>query len=953
MRISTLFAFFLGMLLMGTHLEARQDRPTPPMIQGKIVEQGSEDPMIGANVVLKTQGDTLISSTTTGPDGTFKIAYPRTPVFKLEVSYVGFEKITREFTRGMPLDVGVIAIQEDSQLLGEVVIEGENAVGEMKGDTAVFNASAFKTRENAMAEDLIGKLPGITIENGQVQAQGEQVQKVLVDGREFFGNDPSIALRNLPADAISSVEVLDQRSDQSRLTGLDDGNYAKTINIITKGNMRNSYFGRVYGGYGTDNTYSVGGNINFFNGDRRISIIGMSNNVNQQNFASDDLLGVSGGLGGGGRRGRRGGPGGGGNNFGVQSNNGIITTHSLGLNYSDKWGERINFTGSYFFNSTDNTVFENTNRETVITEEERQVYQEDQISTINNRNHRMNARMEYDINEKNALIISPSINFQDNYRYSNLEGLNLDQSLDSLSDTRNLTENETQGYSFSNNLTYRYKFDKVGRTVSLDLFTSWNQRDELTDLISSNKDYVRNAFDTLVQETTALSDGFNYRTNLTYTEPISEKSVATFSYQVGNNKSAADQKTFQLANEQGIMVLDTALSNEFDNKFLTQRAGLGYRYNHKGLNLNMNLDYQHAVLDNESVFPTEGTFYRDFKNIMPTLTVNYRTENRTSYRFRYRTRTDEPSVNQLQNVINNSNPLNLSVGNPSLGQSYNHSMFVNMSKFNMETNKSFFVFLFTNLNNNYIGTSTFVAPQDTLINNEVLLRRGGQITSPVNLSGQMNARLFLSYGTSIPKWKTKVNLNPGVSYGRTPGIINGQTNTNENIDIRQGITFASNISKDVDFNLSTNATYTIVNSSLQSNLDQNYFIQSSNLRFYYSPNDGKTFIANNVNNMLYRGLSEGLDQSVWLWNIEAGYRFLKNNKGELKVYVFDLLKQNNSISRSISDVAVTDTYSNVLTRYAMVSFTYIIGNFKKSDLPDEGDRPGGFRGPGRGGARSW
>lgn len=190
MRISTLFAFFLGMLMMGGQLEARQDRPTPPMIQGKIVEQGSEDPMIGANVVLKTEGDTLISSTTTGPDGTFRIAYPRLRVFKLEVSYVGFEKITREFTRGMPLDMGVIAIQEDSQLLGEVVIEGENAVGEMKGDTAVFNASAFKTKENAMAEDLIGKLPGITIENGQVQAQGEQVQKILVDGREFLETTP-------------------------------------------------------------------------------------------------------------------------------------------------------------------------------------------------------------------------------------------------------------------------------------------------------------------------------------------------------------------------------------------------------------------------------------------------------------------------------------------------------------------------------------------------------------------------------------------------------------------------------------------------------------------------------------------------------------------------------------------------------------------------------------------
>jgi len=914
------------------------------------VDKTTKEPMIGANILLRNQQDSLISNTTTGSNGSFSIAYPRLPVFKLEITYVGFEKVTKEFRRGMPLDLGEISISEDSQLLGEVTIEGESVVGEMRGDTAVFNASAFKTKENAMAEDLIGKLPGVTIVNGKVQAQGEDVQKILVDGREFFGSDPSIALRNIPADAISSVEVLDQKSDQSRLTGLDDGNYAKTINIITKGNMRNSYFGRVYGGYGTDDRYSAGGNINFFNGSRRISIIGMSNNVNQQNFSSDDLLGVSGGLGGGRRRGR---PGGGeGGNFGVGQNNGIVNTNSLGLNYSDKWGEKINFTGSYFYNATENSVLENTNRQTVISADNSQVYQESQISNITNNNHRANARIEYDINEKNALIISPSINFQDNSSFSNLEGLNLDQNLDSLSDTRNQTENKTNGYSISNNLTYRYKFDKRGRTFSTDLSTSWNKRDQLTDLISSNKDYVRNSFDTLVQQTNALSDGFNYRANFTYTEPISERSVATASYQIGNNKSAADQKTFQLANEQGIMVLDTALSNEFDNKFLTQKTGLGYRYNNKGLNVNMNLDYQYAQLNNVSLYPTEGIFNRDFKNVLPTVTMNYRNESGTSFRFRYRTRTDEPSVNQLQNVINNNNPLNLSVGNPTLGQSFNNSIFANVSKFDMETNKTFFMFLLGSFTSNYIGTSTFVAPQDTLINNDVLLRRGGQITSPVNLSGQLSTRLFLNYGTSIPRWKTKVNLNPGVSYGRTPGIINGQTNTNENIDFSQGVTFASNISKDVDFTLSTRASYSIVNSSLQSTLDNNYYTQTSNLKFYYSPNDGKTFISNNVSHVLYSGLAEGFDQSVWLLNVEAGYRFLKNNKGELKVYVFDLLKQNNSVSRTIFDVSVSDVYSNVLTRYAMVSFTYIIGKFKKEVLPEDNGR-GGHPGGRPGGARSW
>ena len=960
MKVSTL-VFLLVSFLGVQSLEAQQrGNQTPPMIRGKLIEGNTKEPLIGANVLIKTMGDTLVSNTVTGIDGTFELAYPRLPAFLLEISYVGYEKITRTMSRGVPLDLGVISLNEDSKLLGEVVIQGEGAVGEMKGDTAVFNASAFKTRENAMAEDLIGKLPGVTIENGQVQAQGEQVQKILVDGREFFGADPSIALRNLPADAIESVQVLDQRSDQSRLTGLDDGNYAKTINIITKSGMANSHFGRIYTGYGTDDRYSLGGNINFFRGDKRISIIGMFNNVNQQNFSSDDLLGVtSGGMGGGGRRSGGGGGrpgGGGGGNFAVGQNNGIVTTNSMGLNYSDKWGEKINFTGSYFYNDTDNSVLDRTNRETVLTETQRQYYQENQLSTINNRNHRMSGRMEYDINEKNAIVLSPSINYQDNSRYSNLDGLNLNTNQEPLSDTRTVTDNNTEGYSISNSFTYRYKFDKKGRTFSSDLFTSWNKRDQLTDLLAANRDYVRNSMDTLVQETIALSDGFNYNANFTYTEPISERSVATARYSVGNNKSAADQKTFQLANEQGIMVLDTALSNEFDNRFLTQQAGLGYMYSYKGFNGNVNLDYQYAVLDNDILFPTEGNFYRDFRNVLPSVVVNYRTEKGISYRFRYRTRTNEPSVNQLQNVINNNNPINLTVGNPDLGQSFNNMIFLNMSKVDMEKNKTLFMFLFASVTDNFIGTNTFIASQDTLINNEVLLRTGGQLTRPVNMNGQMMSRLFVNYGTSIPKLKTKVNINPGISYGRTPGIINDQMNINENFDFRGGITLASNISKDVDFTLSTTGTYTLVKSSLQSNLENNYYIQNSNLRFYYSPNNGKLFFANSANNMLYSGLSEGLDQSVWLWNIEAGYRFMKNNKAELKLFVFDVLKQNNSISRTISDVAITDVFSNVLTRYGMLSFTYIIGNFKKAEETpsDGGFRPSGRPGGGYGGgARSW
>ncbi|GGF28678.1 outer membrane beta-barrel protein [Echinicola rosea] len=916
-------------------------------ITGTVIDAGTEEPLIGANILLKSQADSLLSSAVTDQKGAFSLNRPRVFPLVLEITYIGYTKLTQTLDQRGPISLGTLRLMEDQNELNEVLVKGQIPVGEMKGDTAVFNAGAFKTKENGYAEDLVKKIPGVVIENGTIQAQGEEVQKVLVDGREFFGSDPNIALKNLPANMIDQVEILDQKSDQARLTGLDDGNYAKTINIITKGDMRNGYFGRVYGGYGTDDRYTGGGNINLFKGDKRISIIGLSNNINQQNFSSEDLLGVSGGVG----RGRRRGPGGGeDSNFMTGNNNGIAKTNSIGLNYSDRWGKKINFTGSYFFNNANTNLNQLTNTQTVVSEDTDQYYQEQLLQNTKNQNHRFRARMEYDIDDKNSIVLAPSFSFQDNLSISNQDGLNLDNNLDSLSAARTLNDRDVNGFNFSNNFTYRFKFDKQGRTLSTNIFTSINDRDQLTELLTANTDFVNSAIDTTLQETTALSDGFNYRANITYTEPLSEKSIVSLDYSIGNNKSSADQKTYVLAREQNIMVLDTALSNEFDNKFTTQKVGLGYRFSDNGWSVNMNLDYQHAKLNNEAVFPVMANYSRSFNNLLPNASISFRSrETGKNLRFRYRTSTDEPSVNQLQNVIDNSNPLQLSIGNPSLGQSYNHNLFANFGKFDMENSKTLFVFATGSLTNNYIGTHTYVTSQDTLINGEVLLRKGGQITQPVNLHGRWNARVFLNYGSPWEKLKSNFNTNTSVSFSRTPGMINNQLNHNDNIGLTQRLSLTSNISKNVDFTLSASGTYNIVNSSLQTANENNYYTQNSSFQFYYSPNDGKLFVNSNLTNTWYTGLSEGFDQSFWLWNVEAGYRFLKENKGELKLSIFDLLGQNNSISRTVSDVTVSDVHTNVLTRYGLITFTYIIGKFKK---PEEGDRPRGFRPP-RGGARSW
>lgn len=947
-KIIPLILLVVSFLSSNSIFAQRSQTQPERKLTGIVIDGTINQPMIGANVQIKTLADSLLRGAVTDGQGKFEIVRPDIPQVKIEITFIGYEKISKVHNLRDASDLGRLVLMEDTKELGEVLIEGQVPVGEQRGDTTSFNANAFKTMENAQAEDLIRKMPGITMQGGQLQAQGEAVQKVLVDGREFFGSDPSIALRNLPADAIERVEVLDQRSDQSRLTGFDDGNYSKTINIILREDRKNGQFGRVYGGYGTDERYSGGGSLNFFNGDRRFSILGLTNNINQQNFSSQDLAGLSANSGGGGRGGRGGGRwgGGGNNNFFVGNDIGIIATNALGLNYSDKWGKKVNFTGSYFFNNTNNTLRQITNEERIINESTSQFYQESLINNVENFNHRANARIEADLNDKNSIIITPSFSIQNNRTFSDRDALTLGNEGDSLSALRSISEAETKAFNISNNITYRYKFDKPRRTLSTDISTTWSNRDQLSDLEAASRDFQRNQLDTTIQETDALNDGFNYRVNLTFTEPLGEKGMGTFGYQVSNNKTLADQKT-RVFNEENLPVLDTALSNEFDNKFITQRLRSGYAYNNNGYSINLNLDYQFARLDNEAFFPEPGVFRRDFNNILPSANINYRNrESGFSWRIRYRTDTDEPSVNQLQNVINNQNPLNLSVGNPNLGQSYNHNIFANIAKVNLEKSKTFFTFINYSATSNFIGNSTFVAAQDTLINGEVLLRPGGQISQPVNLDGNWRLRAFATYGMPIPKLKLQFNTNTRIGFNRTPGMINGEKNLNDNIDLSQGITISSNISKNVDFSVSTTGTYTIVNSSLQANLDQNFYVQESNIRLYYSPNNGKLFVGNTVNNMLYSGLSEGFDQSVWLWNIEGGFRFAKNNKAELKVVIFDLLNQNNSISRTVSDVAITDVFTNVLTRYGMLTFTYIIGNFKEpepDDSPWRRARPSGGR----------
>ena len=339
-------------------------------LKGKLTDKDDKSPLTGATVKLVSQRDsTQIKQVTTDKTGNFAFNNLNASGYKIYISFSGYEKIEQRINLQasnkdpIPFNLGKIATN-----LGDVTVVAKAAPARQKGDTTEFSASQFKVNSDATAEDMIKKLPGITVaRDGTVTAMGEQVRKVTVDGKDFFGDDATAALKNLPASVIDKIQVFDKLSDQAQLTGFDDGNSQKTVNIVTKSGIKNGQFGRIYAGAGTDSRYSAGGNVSFFNGDRRISLVGNFNNINLQNFASQDLLGVtsSSGGGGGGRGGGRGGQGGGGgqDNFNVGQSSGISKTNAAGINFSNVYAKKLTLTGSYFYNNSHN------NNESVINTE--------------------------------------------------------------------------------------------------------------------------------------------------------------------------------------------------------------------------------------------------------------------------------------------------------------------------------------------------------------------------------------------------------------------------------------------------------------------------------------------------------------------------------------------------------------------------------------------------------
>ena len=919
-------------------------------VTGILQDAGDKTSISNATVKLsKSDADLNPFITTTNLQGSFIFNKVPNGNYTLTVTSVGFGDFKKEVAvNGENVNLGHVSISKKAETLATVVISGDPPVRQ-KNDTLEFAASQYKVNPDATTEDLIRKMPGITVDktSGAVTAMGETVQKVTVDGRDFFGTDATATLRNLPAEIIDKIQVFDKLSDQAQLTGFDDGNTTKSINIVTKKDMRNGNFGRIYAGYGTDDRYSAGGNVSFFNNARRISLVGLLNNVNLQNFSSQDLLGVTstGNRGGGGQRGGGGGGNfrGGGNtsNFTVGQQNGIAKTDAFGINYSDAWGKKIDVTGSYFFNNSNTSNNQNISQQNIITKDSSNYYDENTLSDNKNSNNRVNFRLTYKIDSSNSILVTSNLNFQNSNSVNFVNGTNyLDVNKQNmLSKTVNDINSRNWGNNLSNQILYRHAFPKRGRSISFGINANFGDKNGQNYLTAVNTYFKSTTLtDSLQQLSDQKSYNKQYSFNLVYTEPVGKKAQVQLNYNPSFQTNSADQETnnYDISSAK-YSNLDTSLSNKFDNTYNTQNTGITYRLGDRNNMVSAGLSYQYSELKSNQVFPQISYINNSYSNILANAFARFKLSSQSNLRIIYRSSVSAPSVTQLQNVINNSNQFFYSTGNPDLQQQYTNNLITRYTYTNTAKSQSIFANIFFQTINDYVANATYTASKDSALSKTITLFKGSQISKPVNLNGYISARSFFTFGMPLKFIKSILNWNAGLSYAKLPGLINNVDNISNAYNYNLGAVLASNISEYVDFTLSYSANINNVKNSIQPSLNNNYFTQSAGIAANLLTKKG-LFFSNDLSNQYYKGLAGGYNTNYWLWNMAVGQKFLKNEMGELKLSVFDLLKQNKSITRNVTDSYIQDVQNQVLQQYFMLTFTYKLKTFGKGKASNNNER---------------
>ena len=880
--------------------------------------------------LLTAKDSTYVTGTTGDNNGNFTLQPVAQGRYIAQFSFLGYQtqcvNVTPEKGRTR-YDMGEILLSTGDILLAEATVVGKAPEVVVKEDTVEFNADSYKTQPSAVVEDLLKRLPGVEVdETGKITANGKEVTKILLDGKEFFSDDPKVASKNIPVEMVQKLQVVDRKSDLARITGVDDGEEETVINLTIKPGMNQGWFGEIQGGYGyrllnnpdgaSPHRYQGGAMVNYIKDDDQFTLIANSNNVNSMGFTDQGQ----------GRFRRWGG------------NNGIATSHSLGVNFNVGNKEIFRVGGDVMYSYNDRDTRKRSDRQDFFSDS---TAYSDNKSDSRDIGQQINARfrIQWNPDSLNTFEFRPrlSLNINDSRRSEWSNAFAGDANRTAVNSSFNSNESHGVSVDASGELIYnRQLTSKPGRSISVHARYNFSNTRETGTSLDRTMYYLLRDTSELAQESDDHSWSNGYSARLTYTEPIGkpEKGMfLTFALRSQGNFRDADKYTYT-ADEEGIYPTtpDTAYSNVFRNVNITNSAQIGFRHVTRSLNYNVGLSFEPTTTSSQDLLKPQNNIptYTVY-NWAPFLWLTYKVDKQTSLRVFYNGRTEQPTIAQMQPVPDISNPLNIVVGNPDLDPSFTHRLRVRFSDYDTNTQRSIMAHLRANYTMNSIISAT-----------EFDNQTGGRVTTYENVDGvwNVNGMFMITLPFRDKRWQFNNFTRLGVSssVGKNNGELNraNQFTAGESLSLAFRSTyFDTELRGRYNLQYLTNTVQTGNNRTIHSYGGTYSF--TVNLPFGLSLGSDISYTGN-------QGYSDGYNEEVWMWNAQISYSFLKGKNATIILKGVDLLDMSSNIQRTVTGNYMEDVDYNTLGRYCMLSFSYRFNTFGK-DRPQMRNQYGPGFGP--------
>ncbi len=890
-------------------------------ISGTLTDS-SNQPMESATVFIQSQKDsTVIDYTITRSDGRFLLK-GKTNEMKIRflASYVGFQNYEREFSvqGGLKEDLGTLVLEEDNNTLDEITLQGSAAPIRLKKDTLEFNVSSFKTKEDANLEDLLKKLPGVTVaRDGSIEVNGKSVSKIKINGKDFFTNDPKVATKNLPKDLLEKVQVVDTKSKEDEFTGRESDSDDKTINVVIREENNRGFFSRLTAGAGTDHRFSLNGIANYFKNDLRLSAIGSANNINSIGFSFDEIYDAMGR-----------------NAFSIMNlgnNNGITKSHLVGLDFVDSWKDKADLSADYRYDRASTETASEVQRENILPDRHYFNNSSSRAKNVNN-NHNGSAYFEYTPDTLTRISIRPNISANNGFTQSESYTASSDSDGKQLNSSNSEQRSKVNGVDFSNRLDIIRRYGSEGGYMRLG-FTNRNntQKSDRTNFTSRdlyNED--GELADNEIQDQLIRSDrtGGNYTIDASIRIPLSKKWKVDADYTYTTSNDENERLLYETEDGGEYNQLNEELSSSFKSNTYQHRPRVGLVYRTDKINAGLSGGLESVRLKNEEEF-TQTQFDNTFNNMFARLYVRFRISQMKSMYLSYRNSRDVPSVTQLQPVSNTTNPLNIITGNPNLRPALTNRFSLSYNNYDFRSRQGMFAYVRGNYNSDQIVSRTET--------DENLVRR----TTYTNVDGSYDFRGGVRFQKEI-KFKDRSTLRPQIglssSLRRDIGFSNGVKFHSDNFAMEPSVSLEYDIPEIINIEPSYNLDYNQAEYSLGSRSNESFTDHKMQLEVTsYWPESvvfGSTVSYNRLGKT-----APGFDRDFVLWNMSLGYKLL-GDEGILKLTAFDLLNQNISTARRTGEDYIQDTQDLVLKRYFMLSFTYKLSKFggKKTSGPRGGGR---------------